>query len=292
MARVVTEPGADLKPPADGRRRDRPRSPLEAVGIPLTATEGFAHTAGCDRGLALGEPMRRLLRFATWYPTVLERWMASAVERGIRGPDDCWYEERDDSCRRAADALAHRRGSDGLVVHLVIEEVETEARLVARYCHTAPPPPPAPRWTDAQRLTFEELVSGIPCRGCGRGFRGGPEWKPVTQRTPEEQVALEAEEAMFKGLHRDCSATRWTISGGGVTHCSACCPPPPLGPEQSRHSQDCWSRRPKRRPPGIRTLSGAGGRQHLGPASSGTSPEVSPSRAAVDTIVLLPHHCP
>ena len=57
----------------------------------------------------------------------------------------------------------------------------------------------------------------------------------MRERTPEEQAAHDAEEAAFLRIHPDCGAMRWTISGGGVNHCSVCCPPPPFGPEQTRH---------------------------------------------------------
>jgi hypothetical protein len=130
--------------------------------------------------------------------------------------------------------LVHRTGEDRLIVHLEIEEDEAGAWLVAHFCRAAGPAFQKPRYTDDQRLSFEELLAGVPCRGCGRGFDGGPEWKPVAQRTADEQAAHDAEEATYWSLHPDCGGTRWSISGGGITHCGVCCPPPPFGPQQTR----------------------------------------------------------
>jgi hypothetical protein len=89
-------------------------------------------------------------------------------------------------------------------------------------------------WADEDRLTYEELEAGEPCRNCGRPFFGGPEWLAVLKRTPEQAAAFEAEEVEFKTLHPDCKAMRWTISGGGVEHCARCCAPPPMSPETTR----------------------------------------------------------
>lgn len=87
-------------------------------------------------------------------------------------------------------------------------------------------------WTDADRLTYEEFCAGESCRNCGRPFFGGPEWVAIMHRTPEQAAALEAEEGEFRRLHPDCNALRWSISGGGITHCARCCAPHPLSPEQ------------------------------------------------------------
>jgi hypothetical protein len=51
-------------------------------------------------------------------------------------------------------------------------------------------------------------------------------------RTPKQAAELDAEEAEFKRLHPDCHDMRWSISGGGITHCARCCAPHPLSPEQ------------------------------------------------------------
>jgi hypothetical protein len=216
-------------------RKRRIRSPLERIAIPLTPAEVTEYAAWRERQQSLGVPALHVLRFATWYGPAVSRWVTLAVEAGFWGEQEQWDDGRDNYCRRPDVGLAHRTGDDRLTVHLEVEEDASGARLVVRYCRIAAPAMPPPRWTDAQRLSFEELVSGVACRGCGRGCSGGPEWKPLMQRDPEDQVALDAEDAAFKQLHPDCGATRWSISGGGVTHCSVCCPPPPFGPDQTRH---------------------------------------------------------
>jgi hypothetical protein len=105
----------------------------------------------------------------------------------------------------------------------------------AACCRVVPVVTMARRWTDAQRLTWEEFAGGAACRGCGRGLLGGPEWKPVLQRTLDEVAAFEEEEAAFRVLHPDCGGPRWRYGSSGLTHCSECCPPPPLSPGQSAH---------------------------------------------------------
>ena len=215
-------------------RRRRIRSPLETVAVPLSSNEAQAHAAWRERRRVLDVPADHVLRFATWYPSAIKRWMAKATEQGACRDEDHWDDGRDNYCRHPEVGLVHRTGDDRLIIHLEVEEEEAGVWLVARYCRAAGLTFPAPKWTDKQRLSFEELVAGVPCRGCGRGFEGGPEWKPIAQRTAEEQAALDVEEATFKSLHPDCGGTRWSISGGGITHCSVCCPPPPFGPEQTK----------------------------------------------------------
>jgi hypothetical protein len=234
MARSPSKLGSDPKPRMATRRKGRLRSPLENVGVALTAGEKVNYATWRKRATALGESPNRVLRFALWYPALLERWTALARERDVWGSDNRWDDKRDDYCRREADYMAHHVAAGGLTVHLVVEEADAELRLAARYCRTAPPAFPAPRWTDDQRLTWEQMTSGEVCRGCGRGFWGAPEWKPILQRSPEEEVAFAIEEAAFKALHPDCPTMRWSFAGGGLTHCSMCCPPPPFGPDQGK----------------------------------------------------------
>ena len=228
---------ATTTPKAKPRRRSdpRPKSPLEGVAAPLNADETRDHSAWQERRQALGEPASRVLRFATWYPTVLERWTDQAAALGAWSKDDRWDGGRNESCRRRDDALAHRTGADRLVLHLVVEETDSGTGLVARYCRRGYEPMPPPRYTDDMHLTWDELQAGEPCRGCGRGFFGGPEWKPVKDRTPEEAVAIAAEEAAFQALHPDCQTRpwRWSYGSTGLTHCGVCCPRPPLSPGQA-----------------------------------------------------------
>jgi hypothetical protein len=81
-------------------------------------------------------------------------------------------------------------------------------------------------------MTWEEFISGQPCRGCGRGFVGARERKPILLRTPEEAEATEREDAEFRAMHPNCATMTWAYGSTGVTHCSECCPMPPLSPDQ------------------------------------------------------------
>ncbi len=85
-------------------------------------------------------------------------------------------------------------------------------------------------WSDDDRLTWEELVGGVPCQGCGRPLLGeetlqcdGEPWMTYRER-------MKPIEDEFQ-LRHPGHGSRWT-AGGGPIHCSRCCPPPPLSPEQ------------------------------------------------------------
>lgn len=83
------------------------------------------------------------------------------------------------------------------------------------------------------RLTREELLAGVPCRGCGLAIIDGLGDRPgLMKMTEDERAEYEASEADFAVRHPDCRAARWSMSGSRTTHCSFCCPPPPLSEEQ------------------------------------------------------------
>jgi hypothetical protein len=190
------------------------------------------------RATAAGADREPLIRFATWYPAVLQRWLDAATAAGV------WAGGRDpgrsgrDYCRQASDSLGHAERSDGVVVHFIVEAAGRPYAFRARWCREQPPIRLAQRWTDDQRLTWQEFTSGEPCRGCGRGFVGGRERKPILQRTPDEAAAAALEEADFRARHPDCATMTWAYGATGVTHCSECCPPPPL----SRHQVEVIAR--------------------------------------------------
>lgn len=90
------------------------------------------------------------------------------------------------------------------------------------------------RWVreGKRRLTWEEFEAEEPCRGCGKPWRDGlGDWSPLAKMGEEERREYEAAEARFREEHPKCGSTRWGISGSRVSHCSECCPPPPLSPE-------------------------------------------------------------
>ncbi|MFG3025184.1 hypothetical protein ACGFZQ_42950 [Streptomyces sp. NPDC048254] len=84
-------------------------------------------------------------------------------------------------------------------------------------------------------LTWEEFEAREPCRGCGKPMydRLGS-WYPLMKLSEEERREYEAAEARFKEEHPNCRSSRWSISESRVSHCSRCCPPPPLGPQMVR----------------------------------------------------------
>ncbi|MFF7812929.1 hypothetical protein ACFZCF_13610 [Streptomyces sp. NPDC007945] len=98
---------------------------------------------------------------------------------------------------------------------------------------------------EGTRLTWAEFEAGEPCRGCGKPMydRLGS-WYPLMALSETERQEYEAAEARFKEEHPDCRSSRWSISGSHVSHCSACCPPPPLGPQMIRKLNDFFARLP------------------------------------------------
>jgi hypothetical protein len=180
------------------------------------------------RGTAAGGGLEPLITFATWYPAVVQRWFDAATSSGV------WEAGREpgragrDYCRHPSEALAHAERPDGVVVHFVVDTASRPYAFRARWCRETPQFRLGRRWTEEQRLTWEEFTSGEPCRGCGLGFIGTRERKPILQRTPEE----EREEAEFRARHPTCARMTWAYGSTGITHCSECCPPPPLSPHQ------------------------------------------------------------
>ncbi len=82
-------------------------------------------------------------------------------------------------------------------------------------------------------LTRDQAVAGEPCGACGLPVIDGlGSWPPLMHLTEQERVDHDADEAMFKQLHPDCHAHRWSMEGSRSTHCGLCCPPLPLSPGQ------------------------------------------------------------
>jgi hypothetical protein len=69
---------------APRRSRRRPiRSSLKTVAVRLTDDEARAHAAWRERQRLLDVPADHVRRFATWYPSAVERWVARATEQGV-----------------------------------------------------------------------------------------------------------------------------------------------------------------------------------------------------------------
>jgi hypothetical protein len=85
-------------------------------------------------------------------------------------------------------------------------------------------------WSVHDELTWEELVGGVPCQGCGRPILGdetsrdeGEPWTAYRERMKPIEDAFQ--------IRHSGHGSSWT-AGGGPIHCRSCCPPPPLSPEQ------------------------------------------------------------
>lgn len=97
---------------------------------------------------------------------------------------------------------------------------------------------------DVSGLAWETYVAGAPCPGCGLPYRDDERWefKGTMHFTDEERARYEAEEARFKEAHGDCHASRHSVSGSLTTHCSKCCPMPPLSPAKREEIAHVLSR--------------------------------------------------
>ncbi len=80
-------------------------------------------------------------------------------------------------------------------------------------------------WTNDDRLSWEELVGGVPCQGCGQPILGDE-----TRQRDREPWADYRERR--KPIDEEFRLRHPETGGGGPIHCSRCCPPPPLSPEQ------------------------------------------------------------
>ena len=209
-----------------------PRTALQAVVVQMTEVECDDFDGWLRRATAAGDSKERLTKFATWYPPVARRWFDAAADGGLWESIGEPSRVAGEYCRRASEALAHAQRADRLIVHFVVDADQRPYVFRARWCREAPEIPFTRRWTDDQQLTWEEFNSGKPCRGCGRGFVGGPEWKPILQRTPAEAAEIQREETAFRALHRNCPRMSWRVGNSGLTHCCECCPRPPLSPQQ------------------------------------------------------------
>lgn len=85
-------------------------------------------------------------------------------------------------------------------------------------------------WTNDDRLSWEELVGGVPCQGCGQPILGDETSQRDREPWADYRERMKPIEEEFRLSHPEHGSSR-TV-GGGPIHCSRCCPPPPLSPEQ------------------------------------------------------------
>lgn len=82
-------------------------------------------------------------------------------------------------------------------------------------------------------LSREELEAGVHCRGCELPIIDGlGDWPPLMKMDENQRLEYESAVTDFRARHSDCHASRWSMSGSRATHCSFCCPPPPLSAKQ------------------------------------------------------------
>jgi len=109
------------------------------------------------------------------------------------------------------------------------------AEMVRRPQVVEPPRVPAfpdVLWTNDDRLTWEEL-GGVPCQGCGQPILGDETGQRDGESRTDYRERRKPIDEEFRLRHPDHGLS-WT-AGGGPIHCSRCCPPPPLSPEQIAH---------------------------------------------------------
>ncbi len=210
------------------------RAAIEAVEVLISGSARDDYEAWARRAAALDDPRDELTHFSEWYPGCERDWLGAAAARGLWTPAERPEKSDAKECRRRAETVGHVRRHDGVVVHFAVEVGDERLVFRARYCRAVPVFHLARRWTEEQRLSWEEFAGGAACRRCGRGFVGAPEWKPATKHTPEEAEAFEREGAGYRALYPTCATMSWQYGPTGVTHCSEWCPPPPLSPQQGQ----------------------------------------------------------
>ena len=107
------------------------------------------------------------------------------------------------------------------------------AAMVRRPQVVEPPRVPAlpdVLWTNDDRLSWEELVGGVPCQGCGQPILGDETGQRDREPWADYRERRKPIDEEFRLRHPDHGLS-WTV-GSGPIHCSRCCPPPPLSPEQ------------------------------------------------------------
>ncbi|MEJ3406115.1 hypothetical protein WDJ51_15375 [Rathayibacter sp. YIM 133350] len=96
-------------------------------------------------------------------------------------------------------------------------------------------------------LTREQAAAGELCRGCGLPIIDNlGNWPGTMYLTPEQKVEYDADQALYKQMHPNCDAHRWSMSGSRATHCGYCCPPIPLSHEQYEHIGRILTSSPRR----------------------------------------------
>jgi hypothetical protein len=234
-----------LQPIRPNRQRARERQmALDSIDIPLSGGSLRSFQGWAKRTSAVGGPARDYIRFATWYLPALNAWIAAASKVGL------WRhskEQRPDlnHCRAEdPDAvLGHLREADGTLVHFRVVSDGSSVVVRAEFCRRGLPDSAFDHlWTDDQRLTYKELEAGVPCRGCGRPICPSP-LDVVGNDMPAipDKVLIELDDAAFIARHAACGATRWSLQGARTTHCSRCCPPPPLSPATINRVADIFA---------------------------------------------------
>ena len=96
-------------------------------------------------------------------------------------------------------------------------------------------------------LSRAELEARVPCHGCSQPIIDDlGQWPPLMKLDDEQKRDYEAADAAFKSRHPDCHSSRWSMAGSRTTHCSFCCPPPPLSERQIQKIKAILT--PSRRP--------------------------------------------
>jgi len=225
------------------------REAIAAVRVPLQTPESTNARAWLKRTEAAHLLPRQATRYAdNWLPTAKKAWLAAAGELGF---EQSAHWASSPSNGNHVFVMASILGEQFLVS---LEITPRKVTLVTEYLFTSIPDGDRQAPPTATRLTYEELVANVPCRGCGRPWKGGPILPAGTNNyTDKDRAAAAAEDAEFKRLHPDCHAGRQSISHSGINHCLACCPTPPMSMEtlenvaaifrnSSRSIEESWKR--------------------------------------------------
>jgi hypothetical protein len=219
---------ADLDPLAV--ELDRQLTPDGRGALQQRAAKVVAEILADSHSRLVAEPPARLARIEFWSRRYRER-LSREEDQTERREEEALEALEPDEVRMARPIVAALRprttaqdGQDRL------------AAMVRRPQVVEPPRVPAfpdVLWTNDDRLTWEELVGGVPCQGCGQPILGDETSQRDRELWADYRERRKPIDEEFRLRHPDHGLS-WTV-GSGPIHCSRCCPPPPLSPEQIAH---------------------------------------------------------
>jgi hypothetical protein len=209
---------------------DRQLTPDGRGTLQQRAAKVVAEILADSHARLVAEPPARIARIEFWNRRYRERLRRADPDRyeAERREEEVLGSLEPDEVRMARPIVAALRRRTSAQ-----DRRDRLAAMVRRPQVVEPPRVPAfpdVLWTNHDRLAWEELVGGVPCQGCGQPMLGGETRQHDREPWVEYRERMKPIEEEFRLRHPQHGSSR-TVAGGPI-HCSRCCPPPPLSPEQ------------------------------------------------------------